>query len=179
MHVQLTAVFQQVPEGYIAFVEELPGANTQGDTLEEARSNLAEAIEIVLETNRALAEEELKGKDVIREQIILAAWSASTCCAILRRMAASFYARAEVIRFISILPHAKLRLSRATAKSTRCWRAKSAKTWKYLFHKNIDGQSCPPYISLNAPSANSSTQRTVLPAYTDCIAFRYSCICGR
>ncbi len=73
MHVQLTAVFQQVPEGYIAFVEELPGANTQGDTMEEARSNLAEAIEIVLETNRALAEEELKGKDVIREQIILAA----------------------------------------------------------------------------------------------------------
>ncbi len=73
MHVQLTAVFQQVPEGYIAFVEELPGANTQGDTLEEARSNLAEAIAIVLETNRALAEEELKGKNVIREQIILAA----------------------------------------------------------------------------------------------------------
>ncbi|MHC5052714.1 MAG: type II toxin-antitoxin system HicB family antitoxin, partial [Planctomycetota bacterium] len=33
----LTAVFVKVPEGYVAFVEELPGANTQGATLEEAR----------------------------------------------------------------------------------------------------------------------------------------------
>jgi predicted RNase H-like HicB family nuclease len=54
---QLTAVFQQVPEGYIAFVEELPGANSQGDTLEEARSNLQEAVQLVLESNRALVEE--------------------------------------------------------------------------------------------------------------------------
>ena len=50
----LTAVFQQVPEGYIAFVEELPGANTQGATLAEARANLAEAVEMVLEANRLL-----------------------------------------------------------------------------------------------------------------------------
>ena len=35
-----TAVYRRVPEGYIAFVEELPGANTQGATLEEARANL-------------------------------------------------------------------------------------------------------------------------------------------
>src|SRR6266566_4129966 len=40
MTMQLTAVFEKVPEGYIAFVEELPGANTQGATLEEARTNL-------------------------------------------------------------------------------------------------------------------------------------------
>ncbi len=45
----LTAVFQKVPEGYIGFVEELPGANTQGATLEEARANLQEAIMLVLE----------------------------------------------------------------------------------------------------------------------------------
>jgi predicted RNase H-like HicB family nuclease len=51
----LTAVYQQVPEGYIAFVEELPGANTQGDTLEEARENLREAVTLVLEANRELA----------------------------------------------------------------------------------------------------------------------------
>ena len=44
MTMQLTAVFEKVPEGYIAFVEELPGANTQGDTLEEARENLREAV---------------------------------------------------------------------------------------------------------------------------------------
>lgn len=73
MQVQLTAVFQQVPEGYIAFVEELPGANTQGSTLEEARSNLTETITLILETNRALAEEDLQGIDVIREPIALVA----------------------------------------------------------------------------------------------------------
>jgi predicted RNase H-like HicB family nuclease len=69
MKEQLTAVFQQVPEGYIAFVEELPGANTQGDTLEEARANLHEAVQLVLESNRALAEEGLKNKTVIREPL--------------------------------------------------------------------------------------------------------------
>jgi predicted RNase H-like HicB family nuclease len=64
---QLTAVFKQVPEGYIAFIEELPGANTQGDTLEEARENLKEAVALVLEANRILAEEELAGEEVVRE----------------------------------------------------------------------------------------------------------------
>ena len=54
---QFTAVFQQVPEGCIAFVEELPGANSQGETLKEARENLTEAVTLVLEANRALAQE--------------------------------------------------------------------------------------------------------------------------
>ena len=63
----LTAVFQKVPEGYIAFVEELPGANTQGATIEEARSNLAEAVMLVLDANRQLAEESLGSAVVIRE----------------------------------------------------------------------------------------------------------------
>lgn len=66
---QFTAIFEKVPEGYIAFVEELPGANTQGTTLEEARENLAEAIQLVLEANRFLAEEAIGGKDVIRESL--------------------------------------------------------------------------------------------------------------
>ena len=70
---KLTAVFEKVPEGYIAFVEELPGANTQADSLQEARENLAEAVEMVMEANRSLAEESLLGKDVIRETLILAA----------------------------------------------------------------------------------------------------------
>jgi predicted RNase H-like HicB family nuclease len=64
---KLTAVFEKVPEGYIGFVEELPGANSQGATIEETRSNLKEAVELVLEANRALSEESLKGKRVIRE----------------------------------------------------------------------------------------------------------------
>lgn len=70
---KLTAVFEQVPEGYIAFVEELPGANTQGATLDEARENLAEAVELVLDANRLLAEELMKGKTVIREDLPLRA----------------------------------------------------------------------------------------------------------
>jgi len=69
MKEQLTAVFQQVPEGYIAFVEELPGANSQGETLEEARTNLQEAVQLVLESNRALVEETLRNKTVIRETL--------------------------------------------------------------------------------------------------------------
>ena len=73
MTLQLTAVFRQVPEGYIGFVEELPGANTQGATLDEARANLQEAAALVLEANRALAEEELQGADVIREPLRLTA----------------------------------------------------------------------------------------------------------
>ena len=69
MSMELTAVFEKVPEGYIAFVEELPGANTQAATLEEARANLQEAIELVLEANRTLAEETLRGREVIREPL--------------------------------------------------------------------------------------------------------------
>ena len=51
---KLTAVFEQVDEGYIGFIEELPGANTQGASLEEARENLQEAVALVLEANHAL-----------------------------------------------------------------------------------------------------------------------------
>lgn len=69
MQIELSAVFQQVPEGYIGFVEELPGANTQGATLEEARANLAEAVHLVLEANRAMAQEGLLGQRVIREPL--------------------------------------------------------------------------------------------------------------
>ena len=68
---QFTAIFQQVPEGFIAFVEELPGANTQGETLEEARENLTEAVTLVLEANRALAEESIQGRNVIRETLVV------------------------------------------------------------------------------------------------------------
>jgi predicted RNase H-like HicB family nuclease len=70
---QFTAVFRKVPEGYIGFVEELPGANTQGETLDEARANLAEAVELVLAANKALSEEALAGEDVIREPLRLPA----------------------------------------------------------------------------------------------------------
>ena len=71
MNMKLTAVFEKVPEGYIAFVEELPGANTQGATLDEARSNLQEAVALILDANRTLAEEGLGGRTVIRESLVL------------------------------------------------------------------------------------------------------------
>jgi predicted RNase H-like HicB family nuclease len=70
--VKLTAVFQKVPEGYIGFVEELPGANTQAPTLEEARESLSEAVALVLEANRTLSEESMQGKEVIREPLVIA-----------------------------------------------------------------------------------------------------------
>ena len=47
MTLTLTKIFQKVPEGYIGFVEELPGANTQAGTLDEARKNLEEAIQLI------------------------------------------------------------------------------------------------------------------------------------
>jgi predicted RNase H-like HicB family nuclease len=69
---EFTAVFKKVADGYVAYVEELPGANTQGDTLDEARENLREAVELVLESNRALAREDAGNEDLIREPLRLA-----------------------------------------------------------------------------------------------------------
>ena len=67
---KLTAVYLKVPEGYIGFVEELPGANTQGNTLQEAQDNIREAIKMTLEANRILAQESLdETQDVIREPV--------------------------------------------------------------------------------------------------------------
>jgi predicted RNase H-like HicB family nuclease len=68
---RLTAIFQKVPEGFIGFVEELPGANTQGATLDEVRNNLNEAVELVLEANRVLSEESIQGQQVIREPLFV------------------------------------------------------------------------------------------------------------
>lgn len=61
MKEKLTAIFQKSPYGYIGFIEELPGANTQGKTLDEVRKNLIEAVRLVLDANRQLFEEELSG----------------------------------------------------------------------------------------------------------------------
>ena len=68
-----TAVYLKVPEGFVAFVEELPGANTQGNTMEETRENLQEAVQLVLEANRALASEGIEGDEVIREALTVPA----------------------------------------------------------------------------------------------------------
>ena len=73
MDLQFTAIFRQVPEGYIGFVEELPGANTQGATLEEARANLREAVAMIVDANRELAQESAGTGPVIREALKISA----------------------------------------------------------------------------------------------------------
>jgi predicted RNase H-like HicB family nuclease len=69
---RFTAVFEQDGDWWIGYVEELPGANTQGRTLEEARENLKEAVLLVIEGNRELARREAMGRNVIREELLVA-----------------------------------------------------------------------------------------------------------
>lgn len=72
MPTRLNAVFRKVPEGYIGWVEEIPGTNVQEATLEEARESLAEAVELVLAANRELAQAALAdATEVIREPLRL------------------------------------------------------------------------------------------------------------
>ncbi|MBI4470566.1 MAG: type II toxin-antitoxin system HicB family antitoxin [Acidobacteria bacterium] len=71
---KLTAVFEEQRDGsWIGWVEELPGANTQGDSLDEAKENIFEAIELVLEAQREIAEEELTHRaavgQIVREEL--------------------------------------------------------------------------------------------------------------
>jgi predicted RNase H-like HicB family nuclease len=71
MQNQFTAVYQKCGEWWAAHVEELPGANTQGATLEEARENLREAVALMLEVNREAAARHLEGGDVVREELLI------------------------------------------------------------------------------------------------------------
>ena len=67
---KLTAVFEEAEEGgYIAFIEELPGVNTQGETLEESKANLLEALELVLQTQRELSQKEFGKRKFIKETL--------------------------------------------------------------------------------------------------------------
>ncbi len=73
MDMILTAVYEEVPQseggGFVAYTEELPGAISEGDTLEEARENLRNAIQQLLEANRQIAATSKLGKKVTRETI--------------------------------------------------------------------------------------------------------------
>jgi len=75
MEMVITAVYEQVPEseggGYTAYTEELPGAISEGDTLEEARENLRDAVRILLEANRELAGSPRPGQKITREKITI------------------------------------------------------------------------------------------------------------
>jgi predicted RNase H-like HicB family nuclease len=69
---ELTAVFRRVPEGgYVASVKEMPGALTQGETLEEARANLEDAVRLLIETSRMMADRELAGEAAICEPLLI------------------------------------------------------------------------------------------------------------
>ena len=52
MKIKLTAVYEKSPFGYIGYIEELPGANTQGKTLEDTKRNLIEAVSLILKANK-------------------------------------------------------------------------------------------------------------------------------
>jgi predicted RNase H-like HicB family nuclease len=71
----LTKIYEKAEEGgYIGYVAELPGANTQGETLQEVRENLSEAIQLILEANREEVESRLSEKsDIVREELVLEA----------------------------------------------------------------------------------------------------------
>ena len=64
-----SAVFEKVGDWWIGCVEELPGANAQERTLEQARESLKEAARLIIEANRELARRESQGHDVIREDL--------------------------------------------------------------------------------------------------------------
>jgi predicted RNase H-like HicB family nuclease len=68
-----TAIYEEAEEGgYIGYIAELPGANTQGETIEEVRENLLEAVQLILEANRCESESRLaKGAKVTRERLTL------------------------------------------------------------------------------------------------------------
>lgn len=69
-NIRFTAIFQPAEEGgYIGYLEEVPGINTQGETLEETKENLMGAMQDYFEAQRILVDEELKGKNVLRESI--------------------------------------------------------------------------------------------------------------
>ena len=68
---KLTAIFEKVGDWWLGYVEELPGANTQGRTMDEARENLREAVQLIIETNRELLLEQIEGHEIIREPLIV------------------------------------------------------------------------------------------------------------
>ncbi len=70
---KLTAVFEKAGNGYIGYIEEIPGVNTQGNTVEEVRENLIDALKLTIEVRREMAFEEQTGKLIIKEEIKMVA----------------------------------------------------------------------------------------------------------
>jgi len=68
---KFTAIFEKRNDWWIGYVEELPGANTQGRTIEEARENLKEAVRLIIEANREITQKQVDKNDTIREDLIV------------------------------------------------------------------------------------------------------------
>jgi len=65
--ISFTAVYLKAKHGYVGFIEELPGVNSHGQTIEEARANLQSLATVIFDLERAQAKELVEGKDVVRE----------------------------------------------------------------------------------------------------------------
>jgi predicted RNase H-like HicB family nuclease len=73
IHGGLTAVFEKSGNEYIGYIEEMPGVNTQGATIEETRNNLAEALGLIIDVRREMAKEDQINKIVVKEEIKMVA----------------------------------------------------------------------------------------------------------
>jgi len=71
MKTSFTAVYRKIDDWYVAYIEELPGANTQGRTIDEARSNLREAAQLIIESNRQLSSEQCGSEETFREELAI------------------------------------------------------------------------------------------------------------
>lgn len=69
--IAFTAVYLKGNHGYVGFIEELPGVNSHGRTLDEARDTLRKLAEVVFDEERRGAEELIEGKDVVREPFFI------------------------------------------------------------------------------------------------------------
>jgi predicted RNase H-like HicB family nuclease len=69
---KFTAVYEKVDGGWIGYVEEIPGANTQGKSKEEVSENLKEAVQLIIDANREIARRDIIDRNVIREELLVA-----------------------------------------------------------------------------------------------------------
>ena len=68
---EFTAIYEKRENWYVAYIEEIPGVNTQGRTLKEARENLKDALRLILEANRELTRKNMSGEEIIKEPILV------------------------------------------------------------------------------------------------------------
>lgn len=75
--IAFTAIYLKSGDGYFGFVEELPGINSYGHSLDEARGALKRLVKVVFDEERRASEELIEGKDVVREGFLLPMWRES------------------------------------------------------------------------------------------------------